>query len=41
MSWSSAPTEMEGRAHFQFVGIGPALEAAAKAYYEYRALLDV
>ena len=28
-------------AHFQFAGTGPALEAAGKAYYEYRAALDV
>ena len=28
-------------AHFQFVGTDPALEAAGKAYYEYRAALMV
>ena len=29
------------RGHFQFVGTDPALEAAGKAYYEYRAALMV
>ena len=31
---------MPSARHFQFVGTDPAREAAGKAYYEYRAMLD-